>query len=62
MKIRKNYKVEKIEGVDLIELEHGDTFLIVTPSTVGCASIQLLIDRFGKLVIKGSKRNIEIQY
>jgi hypothetical protein len=62
MKMRKNYKTEKTEGVDLIELEHGDNFLIVIPATPGYASIQLLIDRFGKLVIKGEKRNIEIQY
>ena len=62
MRIRKNYKLEKTEGVDLIELEHGDNFLIVVPATSGYASIRLLINRFGKLVIKGEKRNIEIQY
>lgn len=62
MKIRRNYKLEKIEGVDLIELKHGDNFLIVVPATPGYASIRLSIDNFGKLVIKGEKRNIEIQY
>ncbi len=62
MKIRRNYKTEKTEGVDLIELERGDNFLVVIPATPGYASIRLLIDRFGKLVIKGEKRNIEIQY
>ncbi len=62
MKIRRNYKLEKIEGVDLIELKHGDNFLIVIPATPGYASIRLLIDNFGRLVIKGEKRNIEVQY
>ena len=62
MKIRKNYKLEKIGDVDLIELEHGDNFMIVTPATLGRASIRLLIDYFGKLIIKGDRRNIEIQH
>ena len=39
MKIRRNYKIEKTEGVELIELEHGDNFLIVIPATSGYASI-----------------------
>jgi len=46
----------------LIEFEHGDNFLIVIPATPGYAAIRLLVDRFGKLVIKGGKRNIEVQY
>lgn len=62
VKIRRNYKFEKIEGVDLIELEHNDNFLLVIPATLGCASIRLRIDHFGKLVIKGPRSYIEVQY
>ena len=62
MKIRRNYKTEKIDNVDLIELEHKDNFLIVIPATSGYACIRLSIDYFGKLVLKGERRYIEIQY
>lgn len=53
MKIRRNCKLEKIEKVDLIELEQGDNFVIVNPYAPGYTSIRLQIDNFGKLIIKG---------
>jgi len=53
MKIRRNCKLEKTEGVDLIELEHGDNFLIVIPYAPGYTSIRFQIDNFGKLIMKG---------
>jgi hypothetical protein len=52
VKIRRNCKLEKIEKVDLIELEHGDNFVIVFPYAPGYTSIRLQIDN-GKLIIKG---------
>ena len=62
MKFRRNYKLEKIEGVDMIELEPGDKFFIKTPSTSEGQMMKGRIDNCGILVIESEKRNIKIKY